>query len=865
MRKEKIRQAVICLVMNIFILIILLLPLKQGQFFGTNGDWYSQHITIADSLRQAILKNKSLIPQFISLGGGSSIYDFAYYGLLRPDILISCLFPKIEMRYFIAVYAICGVLASVDLCYFWLMTQKIEEKISIMGALTLGMATCFFHAHHQIMFVNYMPFLILACMGVDCLLQSKRSAVLVLSLFFIYIHSFYYAISGLAVVGIYFLYQLGKQKEITYFWREKKLKYLFFYAWKYMKKAIAAVMLSIGLAMVLLLPMAMDILSTKKDGGSFQTTIEAVNFCMNGLLYSPYGCGFTLIALFSLFRGLFLKGRRILSAVLLLVFSCPVISYVLNCFLYARTKILIPFSVLIVLLLADNLQDLYKGSRKHIVIPMILCMMVAFLSKYTIFAYIDGVILIAWIFSLYLKRFPRLYSKVFGWFLIVPFTLTIGIGMSGSYLKDICRKLGIRSYAVYLETSDNRQNHISDEQIEMAVTDSRYRLDVLSNNFINSNLMLSSRCGRTSMYSSVTNADYADFYYNTMKNSIGVNNRVALTPSSNPCFAYLMGMKYIVTRKDQVPEGYHVVSKTEDYALSKNDHVLPVCYGTTNLMNQATYQQLEFPQNMVSLCQNTVVASVEGDSQRQEATAYQKAEKSVSRMSADAFFKPESCNDLENIGKVGKTDLELRNAVFDYFMVLSFDVKRKNGDAVQIEINGITNKLSAKNAPYPNGNEHFVYVIPLKEGAKNLNVKAKKGNYSVENVSVDLIKKDAIVNDSVIMPLQYPDTNDGKTVFSGSIEMKEDGYFVTSYPYKKGYHVKVDSSYVDVEKVNTAFVGVPLSEGRHVISIYYIAPGFYIGAGISVFSMVCFLLMLAKEREISVFLWLKTYKKRILE
>ena len=234
-------------------------------------------------------------------------------------------------------------------------------------------------------------------------------------------------------------------------------------------------------------------------------------------------------------------------------------------------------------------------------------------------------------------------------------------------------------------------------------------------------------------------------------------------------------------------------------------------------------------------------------------------------MSADAFFKPESCNDLENIGKVGKTDLELRNAVFDYFMVLSFDVKRKNGDAVQIEINGITNKLSAKNAPYPNGNEHFVYVIPLKEGAKNLNVKAKKGNYSVENVSVDLIKKDAIVNDSVIMPLQYPDTNDGKTVFSGSIEMKEDGYFVTSYPYKKGYHVKVDSSYVDVEKVNTAFVGVPLSEGRHVISIYYIAPGFYIGAGISVFSMVCFLLMLAKEREISVFLWLKTYKKRILE
>lgn len=71
------------------------------MFFGSEGDWLTQHVAIADSLRQTILETGSFFPQYIHLGGGSNIYDFAYYGLFRLDVIISCLFPDIKMKYFV--------------------------------------------------------------------------------------------------------------------------------------------------------------------------------------------------------------------------------------------------------------------------------------------------------------------------------------------------------------------------------------------------------------------------------------------------------------------------------------------------------------------------------------------------------------------------------------------------------------------------------------------------------------------------------------------------------------------------------------------------------------------------------------------
>ncbi len=55
-------------ILTVLTLVILLLPLSQGDFFGSEGDWYSQHVGAAENLRQTMLNTGSLFPQF-STGG----------------------------------------------------------------------------------------------------------------------------------------------------------------------------------------------------------------------------------------------------------------------------------------------------------------------------------------------------------------------------------------------------------------------------------------------------------------------------------------------------------------------------------------------------------------------------------------------------------------------------------------------------------------------------------------------------------------------------------------------------------------------------------------------------------------------------
>lgn len=54
------------------------------------------------------------------------------------------------------------------------------------------------------MFVNYMPFLILALMGIDRLIRTDKPAFSAAAVFLIMIHSFYYGPVCLIVCLIYF-------------------------------------------------------------------------------------------------------------------------------------------------------------------------------------------------------------------------------------------------------------------------------------------------------------------------------------------------------------------------------------------------------------------------------------------------------------------------------------------------------------------------------------------------------------------------------------------------------------------------------------------------------------------------------------
>ena len=787
------------LLLSVLTLLLLFLPLGKGEMFGSEGDWYSQHVGAAEALRQTMLSERTIFPQFVGIEGGINAYDLAYYGLLRPDVLFSVLFPQTEMKHIISVYAAAEAVASVNLMYLWLKKRRLSAAFAGAGAVLLAGASCFFHAHHQIMFVNYMPFLIMALMGIDRLTEKRKSGLLAISIFLICQHSFFYAPVSIIICLIYGLYSL---------WEKGICGKDFM---KLSAKGAVAAALGTAMAAVLLLPSGLTILSTQKDGGIFsEESLKAVDVTFESLLYQPYGCGMSLLALYCLFLTLTRKKKRVLAGTVCVILAVPAIWLFFSGFLYARAKILIPLVPVVAYLCADVLQAIWRKEQKAYFLPLVPAVMAAGLlgaeSRWQGLVYMDAVLLFLGILALRHPGFSeRLKRSALVLLLLVPLCVNYGVNCT---VED------------YLAADDVRQKRFTFDDIAQFSEDTGYRFDYLANNYINSNVLPDGSLNKTAGYSSVTNSLYSEFCYDIMKNPISLRNRVVLMPNQNSLFNYFMGIRYIVTEEERIPRGYRAVFRRDGFVLAENQDVLPICYGTDTPLAEEELKSMEFPQNAAALCGIRI---------------HEENPKTFFSGDFPAGYDEE---------KEGKVVLPLTEPLRDRILIVSFDVKRKSGREVCITINGMKNNLSGKNAPYPNGNHTFTFVLSGEEAIRELEISMTKASYTLGDLKV--FTGEIPEPDSEHIWKAQGKKERGK-VFAGRVNMKEDGYFITSYPYKEGWNIVVDGTPVKAEKVNTAFIGFPLQKGDHSIEIDFRAPGFDAGLRISLTAFAALAVLMITE------------------
>lgn len=807
-----------CLLTLLFIF-LLILTIPSGCIYGSEGDWFSQHVALAEQFRQIFYETGRIFPDYTWLGSGSNIYDISYYGFLRPDVLISFFLPQISMKYIISGYMVLNMLAAVNLCFLWLKRHVHAPFFAFLGALLFSCGGFTYQAHHQIMFVNYLPFLFLALLGIDRLLQKGKSELLILSLFFLYLYSYYFSVSALFVCLLYFLhcYSLSGNS-----WKSRNFGILF-------GKFMLSVLLSIGMAAILLLPTALDLLSTQKDAGTPAKAAEifSVNLSFDSLLYSGYNCGLTLICLYTLLLSIRRKSTRILGILLLLCLTLNLIPYALSGFLYIRYKVLIPLVPLLLLLCVQTLEELYQKKTGHNLLLLACCLFPAFFSDMPVLILADFVLMTGGLFLLHLASRPGVSEKK-------PPARRL-LSFSGCLLLIVAPVLvffTVNKSETYIEASDNRQELFSRETLSDLFLDRSYRFDYLTTPFATVNLTAAWGLGSTNLYSSVTSSEYADFFYNTARNPIRIRNRVALMTDANPFFAYLMGVRYIQTRPDYLPLGYEVIASQENAVIAENSDVLPIAYTSTNLMAQEDYEKLKFPYNLMALTNQTIVPRCEDLTSLPEAITPlpQTWEESYSFSS-----KEES-----------HITLPLSEEYKNKILILFFDVVSPKGNEIEIDINGTCNKLSGKSAPYPNHNNCFTYILSDANGLTELNITFSKGTYSISNIHAFLADPKYIGNDG-ITPFS-PDDQKGNALLKGSAALTQNGYFVTSLPYRQGYEAYVDGKKTDLENVNDGFVGFPLTAGEHEIIIYFSPPGKNAGMFLSLLCLLLFFILLEKEK-----------------
>ncbi len=818
------------LLTSIVLFVCYIMVLRLGVF-GSRVDWINQHSVIPEYFRQLFYKTKNPFPNFaLSLGAGQNIYNFAYYGLYSPVILPAYFLPFLKMSDYLMGASIFYLLSSVLLLYYWMGTHGFEKRICLFTAVIFLLATpMVFQSYNQVMFVNYMPFLLWALIGVDRYFKYGRWGGLFGGTFLMILTSFYFSVSGLCVIVLYGTYRYFKEEN------EKEIK-KFGGDW-------AGFLLPIVLAVLIcsfyLLPTAEALLDgrqqTERQISLLQLFLPYVK--LEKLFFSPYGIGIGSLLLTVLFSYLIREKceEKILGYGILFAVLVPAVEWILNGGLYDKDKVLIPFLPICCYLIADYFTNLKKnGISKHDILPYAGTIFCVFLARkqqeeFWILFLADAVLML-FIFVLFFKKREVLVKIMLVANILILCIVGIVINQEQDYVlrEDVYEKLN----------GDYWEEEI--EQIcESDSTVYRTEPGSYAGGFINR--VYTSDQLISSMYSSVFNRYYYNFREKYLLDK-AFRNSLMQGSSKNPLFLRFMGVKYLVTdEKTDAPYGYECIKQNDKVKVWKNEQAVPLLYMTNQFMSREAYRKLTFPYNQLALTQYAVrEEKIEKDTAADEADNYIQNAK-VKEVKLDNF-------PTENVGKV-KVKLP-REVKSGSYLFLSFSVINKSVENdVTIRINGVTNKLTESTHEYYNNNPVFHYVFGMREDQKNLVIEKTEGEYEIKDVkayvgSIDEEKASELIKDPAVASIK----EDGDGILA-DVDSTEAGYVVSSIPYDKHFTVEIDGKEVNYEKVNTAFLGFKVKKGQHHIQISYKAPGAFLGRLLSAAGLI-FLLMARLNRKV---------------
>ena len=688
----------------------------------------------------------------------------------------------------------------------------------------------------QIMFVDYMPFLCLALIGVDRYFEQEKSGLFTVSVFLMIMTSFYFSIGGMLSLVLYGLHRYFEQREgnrgtVRSFLRDGLC---------FVRSMILAVLMS-GFFLV---PTALALTGgrSKEQNTSFasffipQITVER-------FAYSIYGIGLTTLVITVLLTGLLYRKvyEKVLTYGCVIVLVIPVFAYLLNGGLYIRDKVFIPFLPLLCYLISIYLEKCRKRELSFIagMIPYIITTIFVYMARNQFVSKGIGesiwkvllaesiLFLICYVLYCAMKRYHKEKKEIL--MLALPSVICLAVTMNIFYQMKPDRYVSCKLY-----------RDVTGEQNRQAIKealkddDGYYRTEQMGSDDENAadlNRIWDVDQNITSIYSSAYNPDYQTFRQKTFGLEEPFRNGMMQSVSKNPVFQRMMGVRYIVSDSD-VP-GYTLVKKCGITGIYQNKDAAPVMYATDRVMTEEEYKKLAFPYNQTAFLEYAVVGEHTESSDQNIMTAY-------------APVSLKMANNRTTGGAEQKT-MQQEGQKQILFLRFRVDNAHPNKD-VTVWINGIRNKLSAKDHVYYNENKIFTYAVPLKDGEDNISVTFGKGKYRLRHVQAylgSLPERSELLYQSEIQ-VDKKQTEDN--VIQGTIRVKKDGWFITSIPYDKHFKIYIDGKETEIQKVNTAFLGCKIESGNHEVKIIYHAPGTTTGKILSLIGIAGFLLVLVREK-----------------
>lgn len=790
-----------CSIIYILVTLLIFYLTQDGYIFGSKIDWGSQHSVLPDYFRQTFYKTGKLVPDFaLALGGGQNAYNFSYYGLLNPVYLPSYLLPFVPMHIYVIAISIVLIYCSITLFYIWLKQNCFNVYLSFTGAFLFAFSyPLVFQFHRQIMFVDYFPFLILAFMGIDRLKKKGKYGLLTISVFLMWLTSYFFAVTGVIVLFMYAFYK-----------RDIILKY------------IMCLITGSLMSGILLIPSFFSLLEGRN--AHFSSFVPQETFTLKELLtpavplfdfmYSAYGIGLTCISVIALiYMTFWAKNKRVsmISIALIVIATIPIFKYLLNGTLYTRTKALIPFLpivILIVLLFAKQIVK-EKINKVFFIKMLFIVFTIGALVLYN-FSEADEInqffidLSICFIFILIGVWRNNLQIMLIPPCAVLLF-LCYDINKTESFLSDN-----------FINTIYNtKQTKLVSDIIETdnaSVFRSNNNIGIRSTN----NLLLCDNFYTTGIYSSSSNQNYRRLCNYELNIANPTVNDVSINTQKDILFQTLMGVKYIVSNTD-APALYKSVNTLGDYKIYVNRTAYPLAFANENTISKNEYDTLSPADKTLALLKHIVV-------DKNGTTSYHSDLESV-RLPID-FNKQfeETDNGYYKVDLSENLDLNIPidDDLKDYVYIITMHIKQKESKRIIVKINDVENILSTTNNAYPNSNFDFKFVISSDSSNKNLHIEIPKSSFEYKDFMVYKIPVSLITDyRKRITPMEDIEYNGNDTI-TGKINIENyNTYFTTTIPYDKYFTIYDNGKEIESICTNSSFLGAKLSKGTHNIKIVY--------------------------------------------
>ncbi len=376
---------------------------------------------------------------------------------------------------------------------------------------------------------------------------------------------------------------------------------------------------------------------------------------------------------------------------------------------------------------------------------------------------------------------------------------------------------------------------MTEEQLqEYAVTDSEvidfiksqddsfYRIDLGSLQFVSINDAYNYGYHSFNNYHSVYNYEMID-YVNLRFIPVGKN--IFYPQRGKWQLTNLLGSKYWFTHAgeevnyntnntldyvDYPPYGYHYLTTIQDTDIYINDYVLPFGYAVDKTLSSQVFSSQKMLQQDYLL--NDYVILEKSDQQTYEYPGNLK------------LIKPAELS-------VQSIDVSQYEGGYLYIQF---------GDRIDVNIRSPYSFKAADGTVLKEGVRQYevsYFGVEIPQGAATFEFELK---VPYEIYYDDLNWYDQWYEKTVDESFQNVTWTESS--ISGTIDLNEKKWVVTSVPYSTGWTLKIDGVIRDYEKVNLGFVGFILEEGEHRVELSYIPPGLISGGLISICTFVLLLL-----------------------